>query len=199
MRKHLRLVLAIVLLLLVGAAFVWLSADHDEAGPVNALTPKELAEKCWTLLFDGKTQKGWNIDGNATVQDGLLVLGGDRATTAGTINLYKDFELQFDYRFIVGQQGMLEMKGDGSVSSFGLGFLTSNAGAWNRATFATKNGTSSVEFKPLRKPLFQWVHSGPVLGATGGGGGSPVHIIFNLNIPGNKLAVRSVKLKTVEK
>src|SRR5262245_9949000 len=154
MRKYMLVVLAGGLLLVVGVALFWLTADHDEAGPANALTPGEIAER-WTLLFDGQTPKGWKIDGDPSIQDGHLVLGGDRATSATTNDLYEDFELQFDYRFLVGDEGLLEIKRDGSGSSYGLGKLTPKPSDWNRAVYTTKNGTSSLECKPFRKPLFQ--------------------------------------------
>ena len=36
----------------------------------------------WLLLFDGKTTFGWQIDGEAKVENDELVLGGSKATTA---------------------------------------------------------------------------------------------------------------------
>ena len=44
----------------------------EKAKP-NTLTPKEIAEG-WILLFDGKTTFGWKVEGEAKVEDGLILL-----------------------------------------------------------------------------------------------------------------------------
>src|SRR5262245_24547748 len=66
----------LLLLCLTGPA----AARANEAKP-NMLTPQEIAEG-WLLLFDGETTFGWQIDGDVAVKDGVLVLGGSRATKA---------------------------------------------------------------------------------------------------------------------
>src|SRR5262245_1838692 len=71
--RHLPFSLALVLFALPARA-------ADEAAP-NTLTPKAVADG-WLLLFDGKTTFGWQIDGEARVEDGVLILGGTRATKA---------------------------------------------------------------------------------------------------------------------
>jgi hypothetical protein len=191
MKKSVWITALLAALVAAGAAVFWLTADQDDAGPSNALTPEEVADG-WTMLFDGETTKGWHIDGEATIEDGLLVLGGDRATTATSAGLLEDFELRCDYRFVAGQEGLLEMKRDGSGSSYGLGYLTPKPGAWNRAVYTRKGGQSSLVCQPLRKPLLQWVNMGPAQGTEGGG---PVHISFNVGFAGSKLALRNIKLK----
>ncbi|WP_439626930.1 3-keto-disaccharide hydrolase [Gemmata sp.] len=57
------------------------SARADDKPKQNTLTPKEIADG-WLLLFDGETTFGWTIEGEVTVKDGWLVLGGTKATTA---------------------------------------------------------------------------------------------------------------------
>ena len=51
---------------------------EDKPKP-NALTPKEIAEG-WLLLYDGETTFGWNVEGDAKVKDGKLVIGGEKKT-----------------------------------------------------------------------------------------------------------------------
>ena len=58
------------------------SAADEKAEP-NTLTPKEIADG-WLLLFDGQTTFGWKIDGEAKAENGVLVLGGSKATKAET-------------------------------------------------------------------------------------------------------------------
>jgi Domain of Unknown Function (DUF1080) len=71
----------IVCAYLVSIAAVPLEAGwRDEPRP-NTLTAKEMADG-WILLFDSETTFGWKIDGDATVKDGVLVLGGTKPTTA---------------------------------------------------------------------------------------------------------------------
>jgi hypothetical protein len=69
-------------LALMLAAALPFPAQKDQPKP-NTLTPKEIADG-WILLFDGETTFGWKIDGEAKVEDGVLVLGGKKATRAET-------------------------------------------------------------------------------------------------------------------
>jgi hypothetical protein len=61
--------------------FLTLPAFADDKPKPNTLTPKEIADG-WILLFDGETTFGWKVDGDATVKEGELILGGKGATTA---------------------------------------------------------------------------------------------------------------------
>ena len=74
-------------------------AAADAAKP-NTLTPKQIAQG-WILLFDGQTPFGWKIDGDSKVKDGLLVLGGTKATQARTTTVFDwlNAELQFESRW----------------------------------------------------------------------------------------------------
>jgi hypothetical protein len=83
-------------LLLLSAA---LAAPADgQPARANALTAKEAADG-WLLLFDGETTFGWKIDGQARVQGGALVLGGDKATTAAPTAAFADGTLDFETRW----------------------------------------------------------------------------------------------------
>ena len=70
------------LIVLVIAAASAPAAEKDEVNP-NRLTPKEIADG-WILLFDGQTTFGWKIEGEAKVENGVLVLGGSKAAKAET-------------------------------------------------------------------------------------------------------------------
>ena len=63
----------------------------------STLTPKEIADG-WLLLFDGETTFGWNIDGESSVANGMLKLGGERKCVARFTTPLDNFELQFDSR-----------------------------------------------------------------------------------------------------
>jgi hypothetical protein len=47
----------------------------------NTLTEKEVRDG-WLLLFDGESTFGWKIEGEAKVDRGVLILGGEKATKA---------------------------------------------------------------------------------------------------------------------
>jgi hypothetical protein len=69
-------------LVLVVALPVLLVADEKKADTKpNTLTPQEVRDG-WLLLFDGETNFGWKIDGEAKIENGFLILGGERATKA---------------------------------------------------------------------------------------------------------------------
>jgi hypothetical protein len=51
------------------------------AHAADALTPEEIAEG-WILLFDGETTFGWKTDGDVTVKDGALHVGGEKPGSA---------------------------------------------------------------------------------------------------------------------
>jgi hypothetical protein len=72
-----------------------LAAAEAKTDP-NSLTPKEI-EEGWILLFDGKTSFGWQIDGEARVENGELVLGGTKATTAQPTANFGGYELRIDH------------------------------------------------------------------------------------------------------
>src|SRR5205823_538231 len=130
------------------------------------------------------------------VREGLMVLGGSQVASVTSTRSFEDFELQFEYRFEEGQEGMLEMKRQGSGTHYGLGQLTSRAGAWSRATYTRGNGTTSLHCEPLRKPLFQLTSLSPVRGTDGPG---PIPITFTVSFPGSKLTLRSIRLKPLNK
>jgi hypothetical protein len=71
----------------------------------NTLTPKEIADG-WILLFDGETTFGWRVDGDARVENGVLVLGGAKETTATTTTAFPNWCCSFD----------MEMRWEGTKS-----------------------------------------------------------------------------------
>jgi Domain of Unknown Function (DUF1080) len=194
MRRRLWVAVVIVPILAVAAVVLWMASDHDD-GPHNVLTPEEVSDS-WTLLFDGTTTDGWEIDGQVTVRDGLLVLGGEQVGKATAVKSFDAFELRFDYRFEAGQEGVLEAMWGGSGSGYGLGYSTPKPNSWNRATYRRQAGKSSLECKPLAKPLFQLVSMGPVQGT---GDSGPIKITFRVAFAGSRLALRDIKLKPLEK
>lgn len=59
------------------------------------LTPKELAEG-WLMLFDGESTFGWKVEGDAKVKDGILILGGEKASKITTTSHFLAPDLYVD-------------------------------------------------------------------------------------------------------
>jgi hypothetical protein len=73
-----------------------MTAWAEEKAKPNTLTPKEIADG-WILLFDGETKFGWQVEGDAQVKDGILILGGNKSGTAATTSAFGDYELKFEF------------------------------------------------------------------------------------------------------
>jgi RNA polymerase sigma factor (sigma-70 family) len=54
--------------------------------------------KEWQGLFDGKTAKNWNTEGQVTIEDGLLKIGGDKGGSIVTTASYARGSLSLAYR-----------------------------------------------------------------------------------------------------
>ena len=67
----------------------------DEKPKPNTLTPKEIADG-WILLFDGETTFGWKVEGDVAVKEGVLVLGGQKASTATITTLFGSYDLRIE-------------------------------------------------------------------------------------------------------
>lgn len=79
------------------------------------LTEKEITEG-WILLFDGGTTFGWKIEGEGSVKDGVLKLGGSKQTVAApTTQLFAgDFKMECE------GLAHVHLKTKNEESSFGL-------------------------------------------------------------------------------
>jgi hypothetical protein len=86
-----------LLLIAAGAPACGSASAADQQAQPNTLTPKEISDG-WILLFDGQTTFGWKIDGEAKVENGVLVLGGSKATKAETTTALP-WEGNLDYSF----------------------------------------------------------------------------------------------------
>jgi hypothetical protein len=90
--------------LIIAAGVLSLSAGLAPA-QTNTLTSKESSEG-WTLLFDGKTMKGWearptfepNSKGDWKVESGSLVCGGTTPSWLHTDASFSDYVLTLEFR-----------------------------------------------------------------------------------------------------
>jgi hypothetical protein len=147
--------------------------DKEPSRP-NTLTPQQIAEG-WILLFDGETTFGWKVEGEAKVEDGALVLGGDKATTATPSTTFGGCRLELEGRHLAGP-------GDAAVSltSRGVGEGT-QAPVKGVAHGAVSSGGAGWQHTSVSSPP-----------------GAPVRTTLRIEVPaGTKVALRSVKLKPV--
>lgn len=86
-----------------------------EDKPVG-LPPKEAAEG-WVMLFDGETTFGWKVDGEATVKDGALLLGGGQKPTVATPTHGLD---TYDLRLVTHGVAVVAFNTSGGSSRFAL-------------------------------------------------------------------------------
>src|SRR5262249_13113424 len=84
---------AVALALFAVAAFA-----ADDTKP-NTLTPQQIADGC-LLLFDGETTFGWKIDGEAKVENGKLILGGEKESMATTSSPFSNAHVRFVYDLV---------------------------------------------------------------------------------------------------
>jgi hypothetical protein len=171
-----------VFLLLLSAAGV----HADERGKPNTLTVKEIADG-WILLFDGKTTFGWKIQGEASIQDGALVLGGEKAGRASLTTQLGNSELSLEF---VGQTQLVLDEGAKS-SSWGLGNPTS----WQEAH-------AKIEFDPARSNTRVSIQAEAsqnvnIFEAKASFGGNPLALGFEVPA-GGKVSLRNIKLRPLD-
>jgi RNA polymerase sigma factor (sigma-70 family) len=66
----------------------------------------------WQSLFDGKTTKGWKTEGQVTIEDGVLKIGGDKGGSIITTASYARGSLSFAYRQAGDAKAKLTWRGE---------------------------------------------------------------------------------------
>ena len=126
------------LALLALFAIATLPGFAADAAKPNALTPKEIADG-WLLLFDGATTFGWEIDGEARVEQGQLLLGGAKATTARFTTQFPIYQLHIEFLAWQGKERSTIQLGEArtlyTLSNLkDLGHFTGGLGRRDKAT-----------------------------------------------------------------
>jgi len=116
----------VALMIIVGAA----RADDIPGG----LTTKEIADG-WIKLFDGETTFGWSVDGPAKVENGVLIIGGDKPATLKTTNRFGSFE----FRVIERTKG-----GGSKIKWYNAALPIEESSQWTKAA-GELNGPGSTE------------------------------------------------------
>jgi RNA polymerase sigma factor (sigma-70 family) len=68
--------------------------------------------KDWQVLYDGKTTNGWKTEGQVTVEDGLLKVGGDKGGSIVTTSSYVRGTLAFVYRHSGDAKATMTWRGE---------------------------------------------------------------------------------------
>jgi hypothetical protein len=96
-----------LLLLLALAGATTLAADAPKP---NALTPKEIADG-WIMLFDGETPFGWKAEGDVTVSNGTIAVGGAKDGTLTSTTSFGPGVLRITYHVRGNQPAVLTWRG----------------------------------------------------------------------------------------
>jgi 3-keto-disaccharide hydrolase len=101
----------------------------------NSLTEKEIQDG-WVLLFDGETSFGWKPEGEVKVEQGILKLGGTKASSIDLTTLFHACQIQLEYC----RDGEAEMTNAGHTTALPL----PNQLRWVKAAgrFAAEKGNS---------------------------------------------------------
>lgn len=112
----------------------------DDAAKAGMLTKAQIQEG-WILLFDGTTPFGWKVEGDSKIEDGVLMLGGDKASKARTNTEFAGYELAFEY-VAKGDQARLSVNGQAiDLRPAGDGWSAANV------TLAEQDGKSKLSSK----------------------------------------------------
>jgi hypothetical protein len=171
-------------LLLVGLA--WAANEKPESKP-HTLTTKEISDG-WLLLFDGQTTFGWKIDGEASVKDGVLILGGEKETKASFNTQFGECELAVQFSGSDPHKVQMEV-----IHNFGVSALHPwpdvKKNLWQEAKFKINQRAYSGDFGEPGKPAsFSFEAADPMF--------VDLHSTVRLVVPkGIQFQLRSVKLK----
>jgi hypothetical protein len=184
--------LGALLLLMLAAP---LAARAGDAKKANALTPAE-ARDGWLLLFDGKSPFGWDVEGEAAVENGALVFGGKKTTVATFNTQFSSFELRLESRCEGAENGKLVIRRGNTIRSESLERSPAGNPGWD--TFRLK-----IVFDPARMSEVQEVEATTAGGAkiSGKGSGQGVNgsAQFRIEAPkGSRVFVRNIKLRPLE-
>jgi len=96
--------------LLVSLSIVAFIASPVVAAEINALTPKKVASGA-LLLFDGETTFGWKTEGPVKVDDGILLIGGDKAASITPTTAFRRYRLDYAFTTTGKESPTLELLG----------------------------------------------------------------------------------------
>lgn len=150
--------------------------------PLNTLTPEESAQG-WILFFDGETTFGWRVQGEATVADGALVVGGTQASTIAPATELADFETRLEFRTEGNApvQVFVECGGEGEARP-----ILTPPGQWLSGTIRADGGYIRGEMLLPNGQTFAEEGAFPWVG----------RIRFTFQVPpGTKLFLRNVKVR----
>jgi hypothetical protein len=177
-----RRLLCLISLVFLGPA---LAADEPKW---NTLTPKEVSEG-WLLLFDGETTFGWKIEGTAKVKDGVLILGGDKETTATLDTRFGQCQVQLHYHCEDPKVVKFTLLDDGFRAPL-HDWMFGAKGAWSSARFTLTDKKIGGSFGDVGKEPSMGFSTGPSAKI------AEPRTAIKIQVPkGNEFKLRNLKLK----
>lgn len=151
-------------------------------------------------LFDGKTTSGWVVEGDAEVQDGVLVLGGKQKTWVRVAaDFSPNFELHLEYSTENDQHIQVEWHHrhflEHGMGGMSLGRRSKKPGEWIEAIYWGQEEPAGSwarfsKWRAVGEPAFT---EQPL----GGSSSLPRSVFVAFDIPaGQKLYLRNVRLKS---
>jgi hypothetical protein len=182
---------------LVCAALLLLAPASASAqgAKANALTAAEVRDG-WLLLFDGKTPFGWDVEGEAAVENGALVFGGKKTTVATLNTQFSSFELRLETRCEGAENGKLIVRRGNASNSFALERSPAGNPGWDTRTlkvvFDPAQMTETSEFAAMTA-------GGGNVSGQGSSQGVSGSARLRIEAPkGTRVLLRNVKLRPLE-
>jgi hypothetical protein len=181
----------VAILLLV--AIHRLGPEQNAKTNPNSLTPKEVTDG-WLLLFDGETTFGWQVEGEARVKDGVLVLGGDKETTVRANAGFDTFTARLSFRCELPPGASEPPRLSWREGDRGVTFpLSKGPGTgWGQGTLRVRADDEECELRPemggtasLKRDLPHRTEAGPS------------HLTFHVPA-GGRLELRGIVLRPTE-
>jgi hypothetical protein len=167
----------------------------------NRLTAPETRDG-WRLLFDGETTTGWQTGGAVTIWNGQLVLDDRGAPAEAGVHIpAHQFDLQFEYRMDrqLGGHFSIEREGGNPGRSLCLAFHPLQPNGWHRGTYEEGLGKATTRLSLSSRlrglgAMEAWsdTESGSGIGS------AAVTIGFQVCRPGDRLFLRSIKVRPLE-
>jgi hypothetical protein len=173
-------------LVLLSCLLVISTVRAEKAAKPISLTAKEIAAG-WILLFDGETTFGWNLEGDVKVENGKLIVGGEKRGKATFTTTFPECTLEIEYQTRGKEKGVVFL-GHSSATLISA----KDKAFWITGSLTTQADEASLFYKFRR-------NSDQILVGSSKYQKPPSAWSLAIEAPENTLLdIRSMKLKSLE-